>query len=83
MATHFKEINHISTTMILLASLQNLTSLTPSKSMAQKSNHDFKEKYPYVRVGTLEPMRVKDILKKNSCFIRTPGFRIRVRHLMT
>ena len=26
---------------------------------------DFKEKYPYVRVGTLEPMRIKDILTKD------------------
>ena len=25
--------------------------MTPSKSMPQKSNHDFKEKYPYVQVG--------------------------------
>ena len=34
----------------------------------KKSNHDFKEKYPYVWVGTLEPMRIKDILTKNHFF---------------
>ena len=25
--------------------------------MPQKNNHDIKEKYPYVPVGTLEPIR--------------------------
>ena len=30
--------------------------MTPSKSMPQKSNYEFKEKYPYVSVGSLEPM---------------------------
>ena len=28
-------------------------------------NHDFKEKYHYVRAGTTEPMYIKDILTKN------------------
>ena len=42
--------------------------------MPQKQNHGFQEKYPYIRAGTLEPMRMKDILTKNSCF------RIRKRH---
>ena len=42
--------------------------MVPSKSMLQKSYHDFKEKYPYVQVGTLEPMRNEDI------FCRTPAF---------
>ena len=32
---------------------------TPSKSMPQESNRDFKEKYPYVRADTLEPMHIK------------------------
>ena len=27
--------------------------------MLEKSNHGFKEKYPYVRVGTLEPMHIE------------------------
>ena len=41
-----------------------------------------KEKYPYIRVGTLEPMRIKDILnKKNSVFAVRQRFRIRVRHI--
>ena len=33
-----------------------------------ESNPDIQEKYPYVRVGILEPMRNKDILTENSCF---------------
>ena len=33
--------------------------------MSQKSTHDFEEKYPYVRMGSLEPMRIDDILTKN------------------
>ena len=41
-------------------------SLSYSKSMPQRSTHDFKKKYPYVRVGALEPMRIKDILTENS-----------------
>ena len=32
--------------------------------MPQKSNPDFKKKYPYIRVDTLEPMRIHDILTK-------------------
>ena len=33
----------------------------PSKSMSQKSNDYFKEKYPYIRAGTLETMRINPI----------------------
>ena len=33
--------------------------------MPQKSNNGFKEKYPYIWAGTLEPMLIKDILTKN------------------
>ena len=46
-----KEFNHVSTTMIVFASLQNFMSCkssTPTKSMPKKNNHDFK-KYPYIR----------------------------------
>ena len=43
--------------------------------MPQKSNHDFKETYPYIRVGPLEPMRIKDILTKKPAFRRTPAFK--------
>ena len=32
--------------------------------MPLEINHDFKEKYPYIRAGTLEPMHNKDILTK-------------------
>ena len=35
--------------------------MTPSKSMPQKSNHDLKEKCPYIHVGTIEPMRIKPV----------------------
>ena len=36
--------------------------MTLSKSMPKKSNHDFNEKYLYVRVGTLVSMHITDIL---------------------
>ena len=36
--------------------------------MPQKSNHDFKVNYPYVRVGTFVPMRINDILTKTVLF---------------
>ena len=36
--------------------------------MPQKSNHDFKEKYPYIRAGKLEPLRITDILTKKTDF---------------
>ena len=63
--------------MIVFASLQTLChykSLLPSKSMPQKSNHDFTEKYPYMQAGTFEPMSIKDILNKNLFSCRTPAF---------
>ena len=46
--------------------LQNLYTYKSYKSMPQKSSHDFKEKYPYVHVGTFKPMRTEDILTNNS-----------------
>ena len=73
----FKEFNHLSTTMIAFGSLQNLRhfkSLVPSKLMPQKRNHDFTERYPNIKAGTYEPMRIKDILTKNRFFCRTPAF---------
>ena len=36
--------------------------------MPQNSNNN-KEKYPYVRVGTLVPKHIKDILTKNRRFL--------------
>ena len=33
--------------------------------MPQKSNNDFKETLSYVRIDSLEPTRIKDILIKN------------------
>ena len=30
--------------------------MTPSKSMPQKSKHDFQEKYPYINVSKLEQL---------------------------
>ena len=38
------------------------------------SNHELKENDPFIRVGTLEPMRIKDILTKNRIIFRTPTF---------
>ena len=63
----FKEFMHIKTAMISFVSLQN--SMSHFKSMPQKSNHDFKEKYSYVRMGILVPARIKEILNKNSCLL--------------
>ena len=40
--------------------------MIPSKSKPQKNNHDFKEKYSYVHVGTLASMCITDILINNS-----------------
>ena len=40
--------------------------MTPSKSMPLENNHDFKEKYPYVCMGTLVSIRFADILTKNN-----------------
>ena len=37
--------------------------------MPQKSNNDSKEKYHYVREGTLAFMRVIDILIKKAVFV--------------
>ena len=42
--------------------------------MPKKSNHDFKEKYPYVRMGTLVSMYIKDILTKTTFFSRGTAF---------
>ena len=63
--------------MIVFGSLQNLshyTSLAPSKSMPQKRNHDFTERYPNIKAVTYKPMHTKDILTKNKFFGRTPAF---------
>ena len=38
--------------------------MTPSKSMPKINDHDFEEKYPDVRVGTLISMLITDILTK-------------------
>ena len=57
--------------------------MTPSKSIPPKSNNDFKEKYPNVRVGTLlVSMRITGILNNNSFFAMRQRFRIRKRHKM-
>ena len=53
-----KELNLISTTimiaLLLLKILCRQKSLTPSKSMPQKSNNDFKDIHPYILAGTFE-----------------------------
>ena len=72
-----KELNHSSTTMIVLVVckiLRNYKSLAPFKSMPQKRNQDFMERYPNIKAGTYEPIRIKDILIKNRFFCRTPAF---------
>ena len=52
-------------------------SFTHSKSTPKKSNLDYKKKYPHVPEDTLEPIRIEDILTKNS-----QRFRRRVRLTM-
>ena len=44
--------------------------------MPQKRNNDLKEKHHHIRVGPLEPMRIKDMLNEKR-------FGIQVRHKMT
>ena len=52
--------------------------------MIKKSNNYFKEKYSYKWAGTLEPLRIKDILTKIGFFIAArQRFRILVRQIMT
>ena len=60
--------------LLLCKILCHYKSLKPSKSLPQKSNHDSKEKYHYMHVGSLEPMRIIEILPKNRFFCRTPAF---------
>ena len=40
--------------------------MTPSKSMPQRSNHDFEDEYHYDCVGTLVSMHITDILIKTD-----------------
>ena len=72
-AHNIKEFNHTSTNMIisflLFCKISCHKSLTPSKSKPQKSKHDFKEKFHYVRVGTIEPMHTKDIMTIKPVFL--------------
>ena len=75
-----KEFNHISTdnnynSFFFVAKFScHYKSLMPSKLMPQKSNHNFKEKNLYVSGGTLEPMRITDILTKKTIFCRRQAF---------
>ena len=74
-AVFIKEFNHLSMIFLVLCKiLCNYKSLAPSKSIPQKRNHDFTERYPNTKAGTYEPMRNKDILIKNRFFCRTPAF---------
>ena len=50
--------------------------MTPSKSMPQKSNHYFKEKYPYVHVGTLVSTRATDIFSNHNFKGKYPYVRV-------
>ena len=44
--------------------------MTPSKSMPQKRNNDFTERYPNIKVSTCKPMCIKDILTNTRFFCR-------------
>ena len=50
--------------MIVFASLHLCHYSWHTGSMPQKCNHDCKEKYPYIRVGTFVPIRVEDTFAK-------------------
>ena len=55
----------------------------PSKSMPQRSNQNFRDKYPYVCVGTLISMRIRDILtKKHNFFVMRQLFKIQKRQIV-
>ena len=69
--------------LVLCKILCHYKSLAPSKSMPQKRNHDFTERYPNIKVGTYKPMRIKDILIKTGFSAVRQRFRIWVRHIIT
>ena len=71
--------------MKVFAPFQNFMSLslTPFRSIPQKSNLGFEETYPYAYLGKLELMRIKDILTKTVFFAVRQSFRVQVRHIMT
>ena len=70
----------LSTTMIVFCKiLCHYKSLTPSKSMQQKSNYESRVTYPYIWAGTIEPMRIKNIWTKN----RFLPYASMARHIMT
>ena len=50
--------------------------------MPQKRNQDLTEKYPDIKAGTYELMRIKDILIKNRFSAVRQRSRIWVRHMM-
>ena len=53
----------------------------PIQINAQKSNHDLKKNYPYVPVGTIVPMCIKDIL--TAVYVVGKRFKKRKGHLKT
>ena len=48
--------------VVLCKILCHYKSLTPSKLIPHKRNHDSTKKYPNIKAGTYEPMRIKDTL---------------------
>ena len=68
-----KSLTIINNYVLVLCKILCHKSLAPSKSMPQKRNHDLTERYPNIKAGTYEPMRIKDILIKNRFFCRTPS----------
>ena len=62
--------------LLFCKTLCHYKSLTPSESMPQKNNRDFKGKYPDVRVGTLVSMR-------NNLDQKQQSHRIQKRHIRT
>ena len=62
---------HCRPCLLLYQVLGHQKSLTPTKSMSQKSNHDSKEKYHYIHVGTLVPVRITAVLEYEKKQIMT------------
>ena len=81
----FKEFSHISTIMIILPLCKILClyeSLSYSKSMPKNINHNFKERYPYVSVGTLVNIG-KESWPKIAVFFVGQRFRVRKKLIKT
>ena len=82
----FKELNHASTTMIVLVLcgiVHHYESLTPSKSMPQRRNQDFIGGCPNIKVGTYKLTCIRRSLPKSIFFAVCQCFGTQVGLIMT